>query len=342
MRVVVTGASGNVGTALLRALREADDVDAVTGIVRRAPSAVPPAPYDVARWVAADVGGEGRAGVVDALAAAMSGADAVVHLAWAIQPNHDRDRLRRTNVEGTSRVLAAARAAGVAHVVVASSVGAYAPAHDDVPRTEDWPTTGVPTSEYSVDKADVEAVLDAHELSHPEVLITRLRPSLIFQRAAGSQMFRYFLGRWMPGVVFAGSLPALPWPTGMRLQVVHADDVAQAYVAALRSRRPGAFNIAAPGVLRAGDIAQVVAGGRVQDLPVPAARAAVSAAWNARALPMSPGWLDMGASAPVISAERARSELGWEPRHTALDTLEDVVAGMRSGVGAPSPPLRPR
>jgi uncharacterized protein YbjT (DUF2867 family) len=38
MRVVVTGASGNVGTSLLRALAEEDSVEEVLGLARRRPS----------------------------------------------------------------------------------------------------------------------------------------------------------------------------------------------------------------------------------------------------------------------------------------------------------------
>ena len=157
-------------------------------------------------------------------AAAFAGADAVVHLAWVIQPNHDREFLRRVNVLGTERVLAAARAAAVPHVVVASSVGAYSASSKDALRGETWPTEGIASSEYSVDKAAVESLLDAHVRDHPEVLITRLRPALIFQRAAASEIIRYFVGAAAPTFAFRGNLPAMPWPEGTRVQALHADD----------------------------------------------------------------------------------------------------------------------
>ena len=146
-----------------------------------------------------DVGARDGDAVIGTLAKAMDGASAVIHLAWAIQPNHDRGRLRRTNVLGTSRMLAAVRATGIDNVVVASSVGAYSPCHDDVPHDETWPTDGVQSCEYSVDKADVEQLLDEHVRAHPEVIITRLRPALIFQRGAGSEIMRYFVGSLVPG-----------------------------------------------------------------------------------------------------------------------------------------------
>ena len=106
------------------------------------------------RWVSADV-------AADDLSGAMRGADAVIHLAWAIQPSRDPDRLWRTNVVGSSRVVAAARAAGVGTLVHASSVGVYSRGPKDRAVDESWPREGVPTSFYGRHKAEVEHRLDA-------------------------------------------------------------------------------------------------------------------------------------------------------------------------------------
>jgi UDP-glucose 4-epimerase len=342
MKVVVVGASGNVGTAVLRALSAADDVSEVIGIARRVPRRTPLPPYDLATWVGVDIGGRNEHRVQTALNQAMAGADAVIHLAWAIQPNHHRDRLRRTNVVGTSRVLAAARAAGVDNVVVASSVGAYSPSHVDAPQDESWPVKGVPSCEYSVDKADVEELLDEHVKKHPNVVITRLRPALIFQRDAGSEIMRYFVGHLVPPGLLEGRLPMLPWPQGMTLQSVHADDVAQAYLAAVRLRPGGAFNIAADDVLDGPQIASLLSGGRMRETPPLAVRAAISAAWNIRAIPVSPGWIDMAVAVPTMSTKRAREVLHWSPAHSAYDTVAEVLSGMVEGAGTASPPLRRR
>ena len=342
MKIVVVGASGNVGTAVLRALRKAGDVDEVVGLARRIPPRPPPAPYDTAIWRAVDVGDLDGTRAITTLASAMAGADAIIHLAWAIQPNHDRERLRRTNVLGTARMLEAARLAGVENVVVASSVGAYSPDAGAGLRDEAWPTRGVETCEYSVDKAAVERLLDEHERDYPQVTITRLRPALIFQRDAGSQIVRYFVGHALPPRVWRGGAPVLPWPSGIKLQAVHADDVASAYLAAVRLRPGGAFNIAAVDVLGASEVARLLSGGRVVEVPPALARAAISAGWNARIVPTSPGWIDMARAAPLMSTARAKSELGWSPARSAYDTVAEVMLGMADGAGTASPPLRPR
>ncbi|WP_421734473.1 NAD-dependent epimerase/dehydratase family protein [Cellulomonas sp.] len=339
MRVVVVGASGNVGTALLRRFADDPTVTSVVGVARRVPRRPPPAPYAAATWIACDVAAPTAA---DVLVPAFAGADAVVHLAWAIQPSHDRRRLHDVNVSGTRHVLDAARRAGVPHVVVASSVGAYSPAPDDVPRGEAWATDGVRSSSYSVDKAAVERTLDEFEAAHPALAIARVRPALVFQRAAGHEISRYFLGPWAPKRAIAGHLAVLPWPAGLRLQAVHADDVASAYREAIVRRVKGPFNVAAPDVLRGQDVADIVARGRLREVGVREARGLVAAAWHARAVPVGPGWLDMALTAPLLDTSRAERELDWRPAWSAVDTLRDLVAGIAAGSGTASPPLRSR
>lgn len=100
MRVVVTGATGNVETAVTRALHAAGHD--VVGVARRRPAVRP----TTMAFQPADVR-------VDDLAPVLAGADAVVHLAWASQPAHDPALMHTTNVLGTSRVLDAAVRAGV-------------------------------------------------------------------------------------------------------------------------------------------------------------------------------------------------------------------------------------
>lgn len=337
MKIAVTGCTGNVGTAVLRRLATQGTVGEVVGVARRVPRARVPAPYDtVRRWVACDVGAPDAE---DRLARAFDGVDAVVHLAWAIQPSHDRDALRATNVAGTEAVLRAVERAGVPHVVVASSVGAYAAVHDDVPRAEHWPATGLASSSYSTDKAAVEELLDAAVARG--LAVARVRSALVFQRDAGAEVGRLFLGPLVPKRALGGPLPVLPWPAGLRLQAVHADDLADAYVRIALQRAEGAFNVAADDVLHARDVAEVLRARRVLELPVTPLRTALLAAWEARLAVVGPGWLDMALGAPLLDTTRVR-ELGWRATRTARQSLADVVDGLAEGAGTGSRPLHPR
>ncbi|NHC45378.1 NAD-dependent epimerase/dehydratase family protein [Motilibacter aurantiacus] len=339
MRVVVTGASGNVGSALLRALHWAQPDWDVVGLARRPPEArLPEAGTDVT-WHAVDVSDPASP---DALRSALAGADAVVHLAWAIQPNRDQAYLARVNLDGTRRVLDASRAVSAAHLVVASSIGAYAPAPAKPVVDESWPTTGIRTSHYSRHKAAVERMLDAFESAGPGPAVTRLRPGLVLQAPAGSEIGRYFLGRLAPLVRAARSaLPVLPLPDGLVANVVHADDLADAIVRILQRRSPGAFNIAADQPIDPATIARSL---RARRIPIPfaALRAGTELSWRAHVQPTDGGWLDMARYVPLMSTARAKAELGWAPRHTAEETLTALVDALADGQGWTTPVLAPR
>jgi nucleoside-diphosphate-sugar epimerase len=339
MRIVVVGGSGNVGTRLLRALAEDQQVTEIVGVARRRPGGGPEPAADRVTWRPADV-------VADDLTGTFRGADAVVHLAWRMQPSHQPDLLWRTNVEGSVRVFDAVAAAGVPALVYASSIGAYsARPDDDRPVDEDWPTHGIATSGYSREKAYVERVLDAFELANPRVRVVRLRPALIFQREAGSEIHRYFVGRLVPGSVLGAvlgrDLPVLPAPPGLRLQALHAADAAEAYRLAATTDARGPFNLAADPVLDHGRLAGLL-GGRPLDVPGPVVRGLAAATWALRLQPTSAGWVDMAMRCPLLDPGRARRELGWQPRHDAVSTLRELLDGLRTGAGAPSPPLHPR
>lgn len=343
MRVAVVGASGNVGTAVLRRLRADPTVTSVVGVVRRVPQRTPPPPYDTTEWHAVDIGARGPDDpVVDRLRRVVAGADAVVNLAWLIQPSHDRDQLRRVNVDGMRRVLGAVVAADVPHLVVASSIGAYSPSYSDEPRDEGWDTGGVRSSDYSVDKVAVERLLDEAELRYPALTIARLRPALVFQHAAGHEIKRYFLGPFVPARLLDGRLPVLPWPAGLRVQAVHADDLADAFREAVVRQAAGPYNIAGPGVIRAADVADVLSQGRWREVPHAPVRTALGLAWHARLAPIGPGWFDMGASAPLLDTGRAERQLGFRPRYTGVQAMRQLLAGLVRGAGTASPPMRPR
>lgn len=343
MRVVVVGGSGNVGTAVLRRLRHDPTVTSLGGVARRVPRGPAPAPYDTTDWTAVDVGEPGPdEPVVERLRRAFAGADAVVNLAWLIQPSHDRDQLRRVNVDGMRRVLAAVVEAHVPHLAVASSVGAYSPSYTEQPRDEGWDTGGVRSSQYSVDKVAVERLLDEAELRHPSLAIARLRPALVFQHAAGHEIRRYFLGPFVPAGVLDGRLPVLPWPAGLRVQAVHADDLAEAFRETVVRQARGAYNIAGPGLVRAADVADVVSRGKWREVPHGPVRAGLAVAWHARLAPIGPGWFDLAASVPVLDTGRAERELAFRPRYTGVQAMRDLLAGLVRGAGTASPPMRPR
>ena len=330
MKVVVTGCTGNVGTSVVAALAGDPEVSEIVGVARRVPSDC----SELSWFVPADV-------VRDPLEPIFDGADAVIHLAWAIQPARDRALTRAVNVDGSRRVFEAAARAGVKTLVHASSIGAYGPGpEENVAVSEDWPTTGIGTSFYSVDKAAAEGILDEVEAANPELRVVRLRPALIFKRNAGSEIRRLFAGPLLPNALARPDrLPIFPWVTGLRAQAVHSDDVADAYRrAVLTPDARGAFNIAADPVLDSESIAEAL-GVRVIEMPARALRPLAAATWRMHLQPTPPGWLDMAVQVPLIDSSRARDELGWSPRHGAGKTLRELLAGIADRDGSATPPL---
>jgi UDP-glucose 4-epimerase len=330
MRVVVVGASGNVGTSLLEALAAEPRVESVLGIARRRPA------LQVAKtqWAEADI-------ARDDLVPHFRGADCVVHLAWLLQPSRDQDLLWRVNVEGSSRLFAAAREAGVPAVVYASSIGTYSPGPKHGGVDESWPREGIPTNYYSRQKVEVERRLDAFESESPETRVVRLRPTFIFKRSASSQQRRLFIGPFLPHFLARRSLvPVFPDVPGLRFQAVHSHDIAQAYRLAVVGDARGPFNVSADPVLDMKLLAREL-GARPFPLPGAVLRAATAAAWRARLTVVDEGWIDAALGSPLLDSTRARTELGWQPAHTGLDAIRDFAAGLRDAAGAPTPPLEP-
>ena len=331
MRVVVIGATGNVGTSVLQSLVGEPKVDEVVGVARRLPSLVMPK----TTWVEADI-------VDDDLTGIFRGADCVVHLAWLIQPSRDQRLLAAVNVEGSSRIFQAVGAAKVPSLVYASSVGAYSPGPKDQQVDESWPTEGIVSAYYSRQKAAVERILDRFERESPDTRVVRLRPALIFKRDAAAEIRRYFAGPFLPNpLVRRALIPVVPRAERLVFQAVHSLDVGEAYRLAIVGDARGAFNVAADPVLDADALGDAL-GAKPVPVHAGALRAAAALSWHLRLQPTAPSWLDMALGVPLMDTARARSELGWKPRYRADEALVDLLHGLRDGAAYDTPPLERR
>jgi UDP-glucose 4-epimerase len=331
VRVIVTGASGNVGTSVLDALGEEPAVSEVVGLARRLPEIEKPK----VDWVTADV-------TSSDLVSLFRGADAVVHLAWAIQPSRDEATLERINVTGSKRVFDAVAEAGVPSLVYASSVGAYSVGPKDRCVDESWPVGGIPSSFYSRHKSRVEWLLDSFETQAPQVRVVRMRPGLIFKSKAASEIRRLFIGPFLPNFAVRPSLiPFVPRVSRLRFQAVHSLDVGQAYRQAVVREVEGPFNLAADPVIGPEELAALL-DARPVGVPARVLRTLADLTWKLRLQPSPPGWIDMALGVPLMDTTRAREELGWRPTRTSLEALGELLSGLRHADGMPTPPLDPK
>lgn len=329
MRVAIIGATGNAGTSLLDSLASERAIEGILALARRPPARSWPR----TRFVAADI-------TSTDLAPLLRGVDAVVHLAWLIQPGRDEAVTHATNVNGSERVFQAAVEAKVPALIYASSVGVYSSGPKDRPVDESWPREGINSSFYSRHKVAVERLLDRLESDQPDLRIVRMRPGLIFKAQAATEIRRLFAGPLLPGwLVRPGLVPVVPDVAGLRFQAVHSLDVGDAYRRALLDAAAhGAFNLAADPPIGPPELGRVLRARPVKLAPG-LLRAAAALSFGARLQPTEPGWVDMALGIPLMDTTRARRELGWEPRHDALSTLSELLDGLRSGAAADTPPL---
>lgn len=323
LTVAVTGPTGTFGFGLMPSLEADDRVERVIGIARR--------PFDPAAYGWTKM--EYRRGDVrdpDALREAFRDADVVVHLAFVIVGGQ-RTATRSINIDGTINVFNAAVDAGVDRFVYASSVAAYG-FHEDNPIgiTEDWPIRPADRLFYAREKAELEQLLRNAVAAHREIDLYILRPSIVLgpHVIGGKQLLS---GPLEPLVKALGKgLARLPLPLpafvpDVPVQFVHERDVGEAlHRCVLGAGPPGAYNIAADGVLSAVDVARELG---MLPIPVPGGPVRTAARALARLpfLPQSVEWIEAVSRPAVMDTRRARSELGWIPRFTALGALRDTI-----------------
>ncbi|MAU80403.1 NAD-dependent epimerase/dehydratase family protein [Gordonia sp. Z-3] len=329
IRVVVVGATGNVGTSVVAALGQRAEVASIRGIARR------PATWTAPKFSlsTADIG-------TDDLRPLLRGADVIIHLAWLFQPTRHPEVTWRNNVIGAIRVFEAAAAEGVPTIVYASSVAAYSQADPHRAVDESWPTDGWGAAAYPREKAYVERWLDGFEASHPDTRVVRMRPAFIFKRNSATSQRRLFGGPFVPGrLAVPTKLPWVPQIDGLSVQVVHTDDVGAAYAAAATRPVHGAFNLGSEPAVDSAFLADYC---DARTIPVSSrlVKAGLGAAWRARLVPATPGLFDTVMHLPLLDSARARAELSWAPR-PPTEALDEFFAGLQSGAGTHTAPLAP-
>jgi UDP-glucose 4-epimerase len=328
LTVAVTGPTGEIGMSAVAALERRPEIDAVVGLARR--------PFDPSAhgWTKTEY----RQGdILDrgAIEELVADADVVVHLAYLIMGS--REESRRINLEGTRNVFEATVAAGRPNrLVYTSSVAAYGyHAENPNPLTEDVPARGSTEHYYSEQKAECEALLrEVTAQSDLEVYV--LRPCVVAGPKAPAladsmpwRQVREALPSALRGAVSAlqGVLPLMPDP-GHPLQLVHHDDVAEAIaLASVGAGQPGAYNLAADGVVSLGEVARATG---TRSVRVPPAAAVAASALLAR-LPMVPAaaeWVHVARTSVVMDTTRAKSVLGWQPAYTSRETLDALAASL--------------
>jgi UDP-glucose 4-epimerase len=307
MKVAVTGASGYLGGLILRRLDAAADVECILGLDVAEPA------FDSPRFSfrKADV----RTADFGKL---LVGFDAVYHLAFIVQPpkGMSAKAIDEINVGGSRRVFEGAVGAGVPKLIVAGSTAAYGAHHDNPDSlTEDSPLRPNADWYYSRTKAMVEVCLDDIQKESPRTVIIRLRPCIFLGRDINNSM----------GTLF--SAPVLLSGGGnVKVDFCWDGDVADAFMLALRHGASDIFNLAGDGPLTMKDM------GRLSGRPVVRLNHEFLVALFrlGHALGLQPAgaveWIRAVTDCSITaSSQKARSVLGWYPRHDAAGAYVEFL-----------------
>jgi UDP-glucose 4-epimerase len=305
MRYVITGGSGYIGSRLVDLLSRREETERIVICDLAPPAAY--RPKTEFEWV--DV--RDRESVRTVLA--RSEADALVHLAFILNPSHDEHLMYDVDVNGTHNVLEAAAAAGTRQVLVTSSSTAYGAFPDNpVPLTEDDPVRGVASFPYARDKTESDRLCQLWAARHLDRLMTIVRPCIVF----GPNVDNYLVRLWTKAP-FSADAGQLDNP----IQFVHEDDVVEAITSLLLGRHAGPFNVAGDGLMTLRECAEVI-GSPIRRMPLRAYRGLARAMWRTRLSEAPPGQIEFALHPWIVSNEKLKRTTGWTPKHTSRETFE--------------------
>jgi UDP-glucose 4-epimerase len=320
VRYLITGGSGYLGGRLIDELSGREETELIVNF----DVAAPPRTWPKTQYVQGDV--RDRRAMQSLLE--RHEIDALVHLAFLLNPIHDESKMYDVDVNGTHAVLWAASEAGTKQALVTSSASAYGAWPDNPkPIAEDWPVRGAPDFSYARHKAEADRVCQLWAADHPDRTMTIVRPCIVF----GPNVDNFISRAWE-------NSPFFPLLDGHDedFQLVHEDDVKTALVALLDGKKDGAFNLAGDGTMTWRQSAEMI-DQKVREISLKNMKRLNAAMWRMR-LPKAespPGNLDFLRYPWVVSNEKLKAETGWQPK---FDTLETFKTAMRTKGHLPAEP----
>lgn len=329
MRYLITGGSGYIGGRLTEVLSAREETEKIIDVDVKAP----PTAYPKTEFVKADV----RDGNAIRQLLERHEVDALIHLAFILNPIRDEAMMYDVDVNGTQATLRAASEAGTQQVMVTTSATAYGAFPDNPkPIAEDWPVRGAPDFSYARHKADSDRVCQLWAADHPDRVMTIVRPSIVFGPNVDNYIVRGFENN-----------PFMPILDGVDqdFQLVHEDDVAAALIALLDGKHAGAFNLAGDGLLTWGRAGELI-GKRTREVSLKNMKRLNAAMWKLH-VPRteSPaGNLDFIRFPWVVSTEKLKSTTGWQPQYDTLETFKQTMGAkglLPAGSGEITAPTAP-
>jgi UDP-glucose 4-epimerase len=310
MKIFLTGASGYLGGVLAQHLSRCPEIESITGIGSRPPSAPLPSRLNYIRM---DVRSPD-------LQAAMAGHDMVIHAAavvlWpARMPERERDDI---NLNGTRNVARAALKNGVRRFLHASSMAVYDPrlARGCSNVTENFQLGRSDSYFYYWSTKAAAERLVTEVLAPSGILLTLLRPIYI----VGPRSHATVEALRKNAVNLLGH--------NSRRQFIHEDDVASAFIQALRTEMPGPYNVVPDDFIRMREVWRMVGARRVPTVPLWLARGITLIRWKYLGSPIHPSWVE-DMLVDFTGSNARLKETGWAPRHGSAGALRCACQTLR-------------
>ncbi len=313
-RVLVTGAGGFVGGALVRTL-SAGGVTIPVAAHRSLPETTP---------AGSEVAAVGDIGPQTDWRPALAGCDIVVHCAARAHVLRETSAeplaaFRQVNVAGTVRLASQAMEAGVRRFVFISSAGVHGPFGDAPFRESDIPS---PTEAYAISKLEAERELLAMT-SGSAMSVTVLRPPLIYGPGVKGNMLS--LLKW----VAAGRPVPLGSVTGQR-SFIGLQNLCDAIIATMTRPDAGGktYLVSDQADMSTQDLVRLMAKAlnrspRLLPVPAPALRLAGWLSGRSRAIDRLVGSL-------TVDSSLITSELGWRPSVPPAIEVQRMVEALRA------------
>jgi UDP-glucose 4-epimerase len=312
-RVLITGVGSFLGTEIARRLETDPEIDYLAGMDERPPRAR----LERMDFIEADI----RNPVIAKLIP-QAEVDTIVHnkILRRPGPGMSARSAHDINVIGSLQLLAACeKAETLRAIVVRGSAGVYG-SEPAAPQffTEEMARRYPLRTRFQRDVAEIENYFDTFSRRHPQVVCTMLRYQPSIGPSLDSQITRYL------------SQPVVPTYLGFdpRLQFVHETDAIDALVAAIKNPVRGPVNVAAPGTI--GLTRMVRMAGRPTLPLLPGLFATVTDAGRRLGMhSISPDFRRLLRYGRGIDITRLVEEVGYMPRYSTVDAVEDYVRTQR-------------
>lgn len=302
MKLAITGVSGYIGRLFAERVVKERVAERVVGIDLAPVSLPDSAVHCVQRDVRDPL-----------LARDLAGSDTVVHFAFVVETLRDRPLMYDVNVNGTRNVLRACEESGVRTLIVASSIAAYGVQPDHV-ISEATPCLGDRRSFYAHTKRLVEDELDVFAARNPGVRLVRVRPSVVLGPRCNT---------WALGAM--AELGRFDTRQGMRLPVVHEDDVVEVFFRALTRPVSGTLLCAHRESLSMREVAPLV-GRKPRVLPARWLLSLSDFAFSRGLTRMSSDWLVLTVdNTHRYDPSATEAKLDYRLQHSQLDALRAAL-----------------